>query len=454
MSKTKEIIPINQPFDATIKIPGCLSYTTRALIIAAMSKDEVELKNPLKSDDVYSMLSCLKEIGIKITEKEDSFIVHNCIQELNFQNLTEKEFLNKKVNFICNGGISGRTIRSILPLLCLVPGVKVLTADKEFLKRPIQDQVESLIQLGAEIEYLEKKGSLPVLIKTSKLNKNYAKMKGNISSQYFAGIMMIAPLFNGVELDVEGKQVSKSYIDITIDIMKTFGVKVENQNYQKYIVKPNQDYKLSSRYTNKENKEIAFYQIEGDYSSASYFAAMAALTASKIELTNLNPDSVQGDKTVMQILQKMGAKVTFKQNSVTIIGTQDLKPVLVDMENAIDQPPVISVLASFADGISKITGIGILKYKESDRLKAITTELKKMGIKTEISKDSEELTIFGGSPKGAEIETYKDHRIAMAFAVAGLKIKNQKIKDSDVVKKSFPKFWQVLETICQIKEVS
>jgi 3-phosphoshikimate 1-carboxyvinyltransferase len=235
-------------------------------------------------------------------------------------------------------------------------------------------------------------------------------------------------------LDVIGSQVSKSYIDITIDIMKTFGVEVENQNYQKYIIKNNSKYKIDE------------YKVEGDYSSASYFAAMAALTESRIELKNLNQNSKQGDKLVLEILAKMGAKVEFKPNSIIVQG-RELKPVKVDMENAIDQPPVIAVLAAFIDGITEIDGVGILKYKESDRLLAIQNELLKMGIKTKTSQDKNSLKIFGGSPKGAEIETYGDHRIAMAFAISGLKIPNMKIKNPEVVKKSFPNFWEVFESL-------
>jgi 3-phosphoshikimate 1-carboxyvinyltransferase len=173
---------------------------------------------------------------------------------------------------------------------------------------------------------------------------------------------------------------------------------------------------------------------------------MAALTESRIELKNLNQNSKQGDKLVLEILAKMGAAVEFKPNSIIVQG-RELKPVKVDMENAIDQPPVVAVLAAFINGITEIDGIGILKYKESDRLLAIQNELLKMGIKTKTSQDKNSLKIFGGSPVAAEIETYGDHRIAMAFAISGLKIPNMKIKNPEVVKKSFPNFWEVFESL-------
>jgi 3-phosphoshikimate 1-carboxyvinyltransferase len=436
-----QLKPLTSPIKAKIEIPGCLSYTTRSLILASLTRDLVTIKKPLFSDDVHSMISCLSEVGVDIEIINDNILVKNSIQELDFSsgiNSQKKfEFKGQKIttNFICNGGLSGRTVRSILPLLCLVPGEKILTADSGFLKRPIGDQVDGLKQMGAEIEYLNEEGKLPLLIKSSKLKPGKIAMKGNISSQYFAGIMMIAPLVGEVEIEVIGEQASKSYIDITTDIMKTFGVNVENNNYQSYLVKAGSQYNLKE------------YKVEGDYSSASYIAAIAVLNNSEIELTNLNPNSVQGDKMVLDIIQKMGAEVEFKKDSVIVAGRElkDLKSVDVDMESTIDQPPTISVLASFINGITTISGIEILKYKESDRLLAIRNELEKMDIKTE--GDGKELKIFGGDPKPCEIDTYGDHRIAMAFGIAGSKIDGVKIKNPEVVKKSFPGFWEVINSL-------
>ncbi len=434
-----QLIPLSSPVTKAIEIPGCLSYTTRSLILASLTKNKVKIKKPLKSEDVYSMINCLKEVGIKIEEGEDLFVVENSLKQVDYSEIKFKFTEFGKVNFVCNAGLSGRTARSILPFLCLVPGIKILTADPRFFKRPIGEQVEGLRQLGAKIEYLGEENKLPLKIYENQINKNYAKMKGNVSSQFFAGIMMIAPMIGGVQLDVEGQQVSKSYIDITIDIMSTFGVNVQNQNYQKYIIKPNSTYFLEE------------YQVEGDYSSAIYFAAIAALTKSEVFLSNLYPESVQGDKEVLNIIAQMGASVEFGNDYVKVKG-RHLEPVTVNMENSIDQPPAISVLAAFADGVSCLDGIEILKYKESNRLEAIMNELQKMKIETKTNGQS--LKIFGGNPQSAKIEAYNDHRIAMAFSIAGSSLDGMKIKNPEVVGKSFPEFWDKIKELgIEVKEV-
>jgi 3-phosphoshikimate 1-carboxyvinyltransferase len=423
--------PLVKPVTKTLEMPGCLSYTTRALILAALSKKPVKIFNPLKSDDVYAMIKGLQTLGIRVDEFDNLFEVVGSIGDVKIpENKTRTEL--GETDFFININLSGRTARSILPLLCLIPGDKILTGAEPFLKRPMGPLIDGLTQLGAEIEYLNKVGFLPVKIKSSVLKPGKATMPGNISAQFFAGIMMIAPAVGEVVLEVVGNQVSKPYIDITTDIMQTFGVKVDNNDYKSYKIASDQNY------------NILEYTVEGDYSTASYFAAIAVLTKSKITLKNLNPKTVQGDKLVIKILEDMGNTVEYFQNGLTITG-KALKPVEVDMEKAIDQPPCIAVLASFADGVSKITGIETLKYKESNRLLAVETELEKMNIKTE--SDGNNLTIFGGKPMSTTIQTYHDHRIAMAFAVAGSLLENQKIENPEVVNKSFPKFWEYLEKI-------
>jgi len=442
------LTPLPQPIQKTIKIPGSLSFTTRSLILAALKPSPVEILNPLFSDDVFSMLDCLKQIGIDFQifrqskgDAQDKILVQNNITTTN---------LKSSDQIICNAGLSGRTARSILPVLCLIPGIKTLTAKPAFLKRPIGDLVDGLRQLGAEIEYLDSnaeqtgetsnKGKLPLKITSENLKKNAKiQLKGNVSSQFLSGILMIAPLIGGIEIEVTGKQVSKSYVDITLDIMKSFGFEVENQDYKIYKVKP----ELSA----SKNQKLFSYNVEGDYSGATYFAGLAAVTGSTITLTNLNPNSVQGDKMVFEILAKMGAEVKFlqKENTIQITG-KNLIPGKFYMENAIDQPPLVGVVAAFCEGKTELTGLEILKYKESNRLEAVQNELVKLGVKTE--SDGVNLIIYGKGKNPAnfktpaEIQTYHDHRIAMSFAVAGSVLNGITIKNSKVVSKSFPNFWE------------
>lgn len=403
-----------------ITIPGSKSYTNRSLLLAALAKGTVKIINPLESSDTRVMIHCLKKLGIKITEKKGSIEVLNDISSI------------KNKHFDLDANESGTTIRFMLALSTIIPGIKILQGQAGLNKRPIGDLVEGLKQLGAKIAYLEKEGFPPVKVLSSKLNPGTIRIKGSISSQFISAILMIAPLIGEVKLDITGSQISKPYIDMTIDTMKQFGVKVENENYQKYVIRANQKYQAKK------------HVVEGDVSSASYFFAIAALTKSEITVKNINPKSIQADMKFLKILEKMGNIVKSGKNDITVIG-QNIKPVSVDMQDCPDQVQTLAVLAAFAKGKTKITGVQSLRVKETDRVFALKKELKKMGISSSSTKTS--LTIYGGNPKPAIIDTYGDHRMAMAFAVAANLLPDIKIKDPGVVNKTFPDFWKKLNSI-------
>lgn len=397
-----QLTPLSKPIKATISIPSSKSYTLRALFIAAMCDSPVKIINPLISDDTKAMSGCLKTLAIK------------------------------KRAYNLDAHLSGATIRFILALSTLMPGTKTIYGKGGLNKRPIGELVSALNQLGAKIEYLGKIGYPPVKILPSKLHPGTVKIKGSVSSQYLSALLMVAPLVGKITIKVKGKQVSKPYIDMTIDIMKHFGVEVSNKNYQKFQVYPNQTYHAKE------------YRVEGDVSSASYFLAIAALTKSTITLKNINPKSKQADMAFAKILEEMGNEILYGKNQITIIG-KGVKPVSVDMEDCPDQIQTLAVLAVFAKGVTSISGISNLRIKETDRVFAIRQELKKMGIKTTVTKNT--LTIYGGKPQTARIETYGDHRMAMAFAVAGAKLAGMEILNPEVVNKTFPFFWELLNKI-------
>lgn len=405
----------------TISIPGSKSYTIRALFLASLTGSKVKIVNPLKSDDTQAMIDCLKVLGVKILEKKDYFEVSG-----NLLNLQNREYqLNAK--------LSGTSLRFLLALSTVIPGTKILFGKDELNKRPIADLVSGLTQLGAKIEYLGKTGYPPVKIISSQLKSGTIKIKGSISSQYISAILMIAPLVAGdVDILVAGSQISAPYIDMTIEIMEKFGVKVKNKGYKSYNIFANQKYKAKQ------------YLIEGDFSSASYFLAIAALTKSKITLKNIFFNSKQADIKFANILENMGNKIVAGKNQITISGI-DIKHVSIDMTNCPDQIQTLAVLAAFAQGVTKISGIESLRIKETDRVLALSQELKKIGIKTSVSKTT--LTIYGSNPKPAEIETYGDHRMAMSFAVASFKIPGIIIKSPEVVSKTYPHFWEDLKKI-------
>lgn len=403
-----------------IEIPASKSYTNRALVIAAIVPGEVKIVNPLISDDTKAMVNCLKNLGIEIKEMENEIRVIG-----NVGDIERKEYK-------LDAGLSGTTIRFILALCCVIPGVKIIQGEESLNKRPIGELAGALKDLGAKIEYLDKPGYPPLKITSEKLTTHYTRLHGDISSQFFSALLMVAPLIGNLEIDVMGNQISKPYIDMTIDLMNYFGVSVINQDYKKYIIAQGQDYKQKD------------YIVEGDYSSAGYFLAIATLKKTTLKLKNLISDSRQADRNFLKILESIGSEIKFEGNDLIIKG-DGVKPVNIDMENCPDQVQTMAVLLAFANGKSIITGVRSLRIKETERVLALQNELSKMGIKTESTVDS--LTIYGGNPKGAAIDTYNDHRMAMAFSIAGTEIEGVTINDPEVVTKTFPNFWEKLKSI-------
>jgi 3-phosphoshikimate 1-carboxyvinyltransferase len=412
------IEPLDQPVKAGITIPGSKSYTNRALLLAAMTPETVKIINPLVSDDTRAMIACLQSLGIEVASQDDNFEMSGDISAV------------KDRAYDLDADLSGTTIRFMLALCCVIPGRQTLRGKAGLNKRPIGDLVDALRQLGAEIEYLEKDGHPPLSITSSALKSGAVKLNGRQSSQYLSALLMVAPAIDGnVAIEVQSGLISKPYVNMTIEAMRHFGVEVTEPASGAYQIAGGQTYSCSE------------YIVEGDVSSASYFLAIAALTGSTLTLKNLNPRSSQADMGFLKILESMGSELTNGENAITIKGG-GVKPVEVDMRDCPDQAQTLAVLAAFADGVTTITGIQSLRVKETERIVALAQELKKMGIETSSTEDT--LVVHGGKPRAASIDTYGDHRMAMAFAVAGSKLPGMEILDPDVVAKTFPDFWDKL----------
>jgi len=421
-----EILPLKKQIRATVSIPGSKSYTNRALVVASLANGKSIIKNASFSNDSKALIKALKKIGIKIKVNKTKIIIYG----------KGGKFKPYKGNI--DVGAAGTTMRFLTALFACIEGSEIILRGTERMhQRPIKELVEALKSIGAKIKYLNRKGYPPLEIKgTNKIITNQVIMDGTVSSQYFSALMLIAPLLSqGLTINVKNNQISKSYIDMTIASMKDFQVLVENKNYKQYFIKRGQRYKPRS------------YQVEGDASGASYFWGIAAVTNSKIKVKNINPNSSQGDVKFPDLLEKMGCKITknIEEDLIEVEGRKKLKSINVNMEEMPDTAQTLAVIAAFCQGKTKITGLSTLKVKETDRLTALNKELTKMGIKSKVGLDY--IIVEGGNPKGTAIETYGDHRMAMAFALAGAKILGIKILKPEVVNKSFPEFWQKLKSL-------
>jgi 3-phosphoshikimate 1-carboxyvinyltransferase len=409
-----EIQPVEK-VSGTVTVPGSKSYTNRALLIAALADGVSRLEKPLLSDDTKYMVQALKGFGIEVEEESNAFIVSGKAGKL----IVPEEDI-----FVGNAGTA---MRFLTTFSALVRGKVHLDGDERMRERPLADLLKCLRQMGVKAIPVNQNGCPPIEIEGEGVPGGEVTLLGNKSSQYLTSLLLSAPYFkNDTNILIEGDLTSKSYADITLEIMQTFGVTAENNSYQKFSVQAGQVYKTQN------------YKVEGDWSSASYFLAAAAVTTGDITLSGVNPYSVQGDAQFPAVLEKMGCKVKKTADSLQLIGSS-LKGITINMNNMPDTVQTLAVIALFAKGQTVIEGIGNLRIKETNRIEALANELGRLGAEVEAGEDF--LKIKPGEYQGAEIETYNDHRMAMSFAVAGLKIPSVKIKNPKCVEKSFPSFF-------------
>jgi len=384
-----------------ITVPGSKSLTNRAIILASLSNGTSKISNISNSLDSQIMIEAMKKLEVKITLGKDKLLIDG------------NKGIFPEFNGEINVGDAGTVVRFLTAIITLVPGKVILIKSKRMNERPIKELTEVLTN-----------------VKTGKVT-----IRGDISSQFISALMMIAPIFDkGLVINITGRKISGSYINMTIDLMRKFGVKVEKDKENKFIIK-------------KQSFISADYIVESDLSGASYFFAAGAITGNVIKVKNINFKSEQGDLIFPDLLKKMGCHVkkNIKEGWIEVKGPRILRGISVNMENMPDTAQTLAVVAAFAKGKTKITGLSTLKIKETDRLFALKNELNKMGIKSEITNDS--IEVEGGVPQKAVIEAYGDHRMVMAFAVAKLRIPGLKIKNPEVVSKSFPDFWKKFNLI-------
>ncbi|MHA1684336.1 MAG: 3-phosphoshikimate 1-carboxyvinyltransferase [Promethearchaeota archaeon] len=416
-----EIQPLERSFDRELHVPGSKSITNRALIIAALSSGETMLSNVLFSDDTRYMVDALRLLGIEmeVDESNCNIMVHGCGGRISTPG---------KPIFVGN---SGTCMRFLSTLACLGKGEFIIDGNDRMRLRPMIDLIEGLRGLGATIESIPGNGCPPIRIQASGLVGGITSMDGATSSQYFSSILLSGPCAkNSITIKVQGSLVSRPYVDMTLSMMNRFGARASFIDDSTIHIHPSGPY------------DSGTYSIESDYSSASYFMAAAALTSSRIKLTHLPTNSLQGDSTFPRTLESMGAKISMRDDFVEVVGTGTLKAVDIDMFDYSDLVPTLAVVAMFAEGTTKISNVENIRMKETDRLAAISSEIKKLGGIVVEHQDGLEIT---GQPddayRGARVETYDDHRIAMAFSLVGLRVPGIEIADPGCTAKTYPSFF-------------
>jgi 3-phosphoshikimate 1-carboxyvinyltransferase len=426
--RTLTLTPPSHPLSAHVAIPGSKSYTNRALLLAAQAHGISRLSSVSMSADSEAMVTALRQLGLSVHESKEGDETTLLVEGRGGAFLP------------CHGvidvGPAGTTMRFLTALCAAIPGSDVeLRGTERMHQRPIGDLVDALRALGAEIHYLGKDGHPPLRIASKKaLHGGAVSMNGSVSSQFITALLLTAPL-NSRPLSIKllGEQISKSYIDMTIQSVGDFGVAIRNDSYRSYTSPEGARFSARS------------YPIEGDASGASYLWGLAAVSGGSVTVENINPESAQGDVHFPELLRRMGCTVTMSERSITVAGAPRLRGFEADMSNMPDTAQTLAVIAATAEGATKITGLSTLRVKETDRIAALHTELAKVGIRSEAGPDY--LVVHGGTPHGAQIATYEDHRMAMSFAMLGAIVSGMRIEEPEVVNKSFPTFWKVLESI-------
>ena len=414
-------IPRVEHVNATVTAPPSKSYSVRALLLGAMSGGETTITNCLDADDTRYALEALRAIGFRVTGAIKGGVT-----------------IGDRISMSANEvpvfvGNAGTAMRFLTGWLAFTPGRFLLQGEERMHNRPIGDLVEVLLSIDAEVEYVEKEGYPPLRIRGKKMRGGFdVEVAADTSSQFASALMLGgATLPAGITLHLR-TLASAPYIDITADILRAFGANVERSGNTVRV--------SASRLARDE------YRVEGDYSSASYWFAAAAATKGTMRVGGLAQHSAQGDARFLDILQQMGCDVTWEGDDVVIRGPQQLRGGTFDCNATPDLVPSLAAIAPLAESAVEIVNVANLRVKESDRLATVTSELRKLGANVIEREDSLRIEP-GWNDEPATIETHNDHRIAMAFAIAGLARGNVTIANEQVVSKSYPRFWKTLDEV-------
>ena len=417
------IDPLTSPPIAKVRVPGSKSLTNRALIVAALADGPSTLTGALDSDDTRVMIDSLQKLAVKV-EHDPITATIRIGGGFGRKRQTEADL------FIAN---SGTSLRFLTAMVATSRGgiVYRLDGNARMRQRPVADLIQALNGLGSSAKSDLGTGCPPITVTADGLDGGFAVVKGDTSSQFLSGLLMALPYARELTtVEVEGVLVSQPYVQMTLEVMEAFGVRIGNGKFRRFNVQP-------AQYAGRK------YAIEPDASAASYFFAAAAITGGTITVEGLHSKSIQGDLKFVDILEHMGCQVERGKDSTTVTGPTSLRGVDVDMNAISDTVMTLGVTAVFAQGLTRIRNVGHIRHKETDRIVALAAELRKLG--ATVDEQSDGLIIF--PPKhvaSARISTYDDHRMAMSFALAGLKADGVTIVDPGCVSKTYPGFWDDL----------
>lgn len=410
------------PVSGSVNLPGSKSYTNRALPIAALASEETTIHGALDSDDTRYMVAALQSLGIEVEADWESALIRVQGSDGRIPAVTADIYL----------GNSGTSVRFLTALVALGAGSYRLDGNEAMRTRPIGPLISGLRSMGIVVTEEGEPGCPPLVVQSDGELGGTVTMPGDLSSQYFSALAMVSPYASHpIEIVVDGELVSKPYIDMTADAMAAFGVTLHHDNYARIWTEPGQRYAGTS------------YPVEPDASAASYFFALAAVTGGRIKVERLPTTSRQGDLAFVDVLERMGCAVYRENDGITVQGPDQLRGVDVDMNAISDTVMSLATIAPFADGPTTIRNIGHIRLKETDRIEATANELSRLGIRVETTSDS--MTIYPGKMIPATVKTYDDHRIAMSFAIAGVKCGVISIADPMCVRKTVPGFWDLLD---------
>jgi 3-phosphoshikimate 1-carboxyvinyltransferase len=411
------VMPFDGPIHANVRIPGSKSITNRALLCAALANGTTNLDGLLVADDTAAMIGCVETLGADVTQDPG-----------NTERLSVTG-VNGKWNpgpITISARMSGTTARFIAPSLLLGEGAYVLDATESMRERPMGDLVDALAAAGGRIEA----GALP--------DHPILRVPGDVSSQFLSGLLLSAPCWpGGATIVVDGALVSRPYVDMTVTVMGQFGAVVEETENGTFVVS-------GGGYRPGSNRPGNIYMTEPDASAASYAFGAAVITGGTVTVTGLGSSSMQGDIRFAEILSEMGARVDMGNNWCTVTA-RELHGVTVDMADCSDTAQTLAVVAAFADSPTTVTGIGFIRHKETNRINAVVTELQRCGIRAVEHDDG--FTVHPGVPVPTVVQTYRDHRMAMSFALLGLRTPGISIADPGCVAKTFPEYFDVLESM-------